>query len=146
MARKLKKELQIAYCAGILDADGHLGMRMRKNCIDFTVQIQMTDIEPILLFQELYGGNITKYQPKTKNSKEFYRWGVWSNKAIHILEDCFPYFTIKRKKAELAIKLLRLGRFNRKTLTQDVINRRREIVDEYKLLDSHRKYNRWGGV
>ena len=143
MARDLKRELKVAYCAGIIDGEGCISMRTRGNSIDYSVQVQMADIDPILVLQELYGGTVKQYKSKTKNSLPFFRWGLWANKAIYVLIDMLPYLTIKRRKAELAIKLINLGRFNRLTLTTDIKNQRAAIVLEYKSLTRQRYNNRW---
>ena len=146
MARDFERELKIAYCAGIIDGEGAVVMRIRGRAIDYTLQVMMIDKEPLLELQKLYKGNINKYQSRNPKHSDTYRWAIWGNQARKALEEMLPFLKIKKKKAELLIEIDKLGTFNRWNLTEEVTSKRITLIGKYKDLFRQRKNNRWKGA
>ena len=111
-------ELDKAYAAGLMDADGSFTLVKSKvkstskfyygaRCI-----VESTDIEIEHWFESLWGGStfccksVDKLIAEGKNWRPKWRWTVASKSAEKFLDDVYPYLKLKKPRA----RLLRLNR------------------------------------
>ena len=105
------EKTDLSYIAGIIDGEGYIcGVRhiTRKTKLvhyDVVVGIQMTTDLPLMLVQNIFGGNLTKRQPKG-NRKVIYRWEVLNSNAKALLLAINPYILVKKGQVEIALRML----------------------------------------
>lgn len=110
------KKIELAYLAGIIDADGTIGikknsysMRIVKDSGQATyserIHIRQVERPALELLAATFGGNIGTEDPHAKRGKPLYRWGQTDAKAVATLKALLPYLRIKRHQAENCIQL-----------------------------------------
>lgn len=106
-SRKVPPQTDIAYTAGIIDGEGHIGLYKQNpgyGLVSLRIVVQMACPKTVswLAWRWSLGvfKSINKTNPKYKNA---YVWIVRSADAEHILRLCLPYMITKRKHAHLAI-------------------------------------------
>lgn len=109
--------LRIEYLAGFFDGEGCISysqpfnretLRIHKK---YTVSTSQNLIEPLLLFQEAFGGHIYTRYPRTSSfSKQtHYVWVLSAQLPIlNFLEMMAPLLIVKKTKAEEAISRLKI--------------------------------------
>ncbi len=121
-------ETQKAYIAGMLDADGCVGISRRKSKSDayewdFAVRIVITNTNYDLIFwlKDVTGIGCA-FKNKTAQKKNWnvvHRWQVVSNQAIELLEEILPYMIIKRDRAEKCLNMPHQGHLGKKRSIED---------------------------
>lgn len=91
----------LAYLAGIIDGEGHIGLTDRKsegreNGTKLTIEVQMCDREPIDLLHETFGGSLIFRERKAPH-RGYWRWRVTHKAARECYEALLPYLRLKRK-------------------------------------------------
>lgn len=110
---KRPSEAEVAWFAGFCDGEGciYLHRRIKQgNRISYNLQMQIgSTYFPVLpKIQEMWGaGRITQSYESRSNRKPSYFWVANANNALYILETIYPYLTIKRSDAEIAISFQR---------------------------------------
>jgi len=109
-------ELDFAYLAGAMDADGYFtikrhtyGIRVVKDSknpsySERTGIKQTCDIIPKMIHKR-YGGYLSTQKPNTPNGKLLYSIELGHKKAIAFLKDIFPHLKIKKRQAEILFEL-----------------------------------------
>lgn len=101
--------LILAYLAGIIDADGYVTIQRSVHAgrpyFGAKVGIAGTSDEPHQLASLLWGGKVSRYEPKNPAHKAQYQWSRSGKEAAAILASILPYLRIKRPHAELALRL-----------------------------------------
>lgn len=109
-----------AYNAGLLDGEGHISVSDRPSgrggCV--TVGMTNTDLELLNPFL-VYGGTIGKPRIRGYGNKPQYGWAASSRNAITALEAMLPYLIRLKRKAELALIILKATPKKGKHLTED---------------------------
>jgi hypothetical protein len=97
---------QAAYMAGMLDADGHIGIyKHNSRYARVTVTVSNTDDPFLHWVKALTGvGSVCLQRKGTATTKPNYQWYCVSHAAVTFLEQILPYMHIKRARAELAIE------------------------------------------
>lgn len=108
----------LAYCAGVLDSDGYIGvrrstywMRTRKGGAQpiYSERICVKQAEPhaVVLLHELFGGHLLMAKPaaNTKRGRPLYSWSVTDLKAAECLKALAPYLRIKKQQAFNCLEL-----------------------------------------
>lgn len=112
--RRKQSTEEVAYLAGLMDADGYIGIckgrpqlgNTKNYGYTLTVNLTNTNYEVMEWVKERFGGNIYKRKmPKNKNWKQSYNWIVSSKKAEEVLRLIEPYLVIKKAQAQLGIEL-----------------------------------------
>lgn len=87
----------------------------------YIVQVVITNTDPRLVVwcRENFGGFIVSYDTYARSA---FKWCAHSKSCADILENCLPYFIIKRKQAEIAIAF-------RTTYSKAYIGRGRSVPD-----------------
>lgn len=125
-------EVNIAYLAGLIDADGHVGIhKVDKGRFAPVLSFVNTD-EELMKFvgSYLFGSYRTKKKYSNKHAT-IYEYQVREAKAlIHGLTLILPYLKSKRTKALYVLEYAESILDNKgKKLTPEVISYRREIKD-----------------
>jgi excisionase family DNA binding protein len=100
--------LDIAYIAGLIDAEGCLSIsqRRRKHVVyayDAVISINMTDELPIKFITEKAGGTYSKQSFKGKR-KSVYRYSIKCKSAEPVLALLIPYLIVKKEQAHLLLE------------------------------------------
>jgi hypothetical protein len=119
----MKKDRQalIAYAAGIIDGEGHVGITKRSpgktnGCINpsysIRITVKMNNAKAIDLLHGLFGGRISLASPRNSNiignySVYFpgFSWEVTGERAKRSLKLMLGFLRVKKRQAELAIML-----------------------------------------
>ena len=108
-----------AYIAGIIDADGSIGIYRAGMNYFAKVTVTMAEIEAVDLIHEMYGGTI-HVRPQVGDRRVMKVLSLAYNRARIVLEDILPYLRVKRQQAVLAIEV-------HKTVSKE---RRRELAEQ----------------
>ncbi|MBM2293777.1 hypothetical protein JQX09_17760 [Sulfitobacter pseudonitzschiae] len=99
----------LAYLAGVFDSDGYITINRseRKGVLYFGPQIGIsgTRPQPHNLAASIWGGKVSRYEPKNPRHRAQYQWSRQGAAAIPIIEAVLPYLLIKEDHALLAIDL-----------------------------------------
>lgn len=132
-------EADLAYCAGVIDSDGTIGIRKLRDdrrkpgysYVRYYEMLSLVQIEPqaVTLFKELFGGSsgVRKRRLKKRGSgvvrkkrkvgteryRDMYTWVIQSVKASSCLRSILPYLRIKSEQAANCLSF-------------------REVMEEYK--------------
>jgi len=90
------------YLAGYIDGEGCLSFR------DGRLAVSVDSIYPYTLrvFKSLYGGHIQKRSDRRRpNNRTSYKWRVYSERAVVLLEDVLPFLREKKPQALLCLAL-----------------------------------------
>jgi len=94
----------IAYIAGIIDADGWVGLtNTGGKILTIKIGVGMTDFQIPLMLKELYGGNLVTRENEGTNKKPLLLWTVKAKQAEKVLLDVLPYLRIKYNQAKLLL-------------------------------------------
>lgn len=113
----LEKKLLYAYMAGIVDGEGSISIisvaKLKRHVPRLT--ISNTNRAMIDLFEQEFGGKVRKRIWKTstarsnaKNWKPCFEWTLTAQMAASAVRLLYPYLRIKRRQAQLMLKLAKL--------------------------------------
>jgi hypothetical protein len=140
-------DLSVAYYAGIMDSDGHIGVnhvnkKLKRPGVAAVISITNRHRGILEEVQSSYGGGVHKRCSPSinKNWTQTYNWYCKGSTALEFLKAIYPHLRIKRRQAELAMEVLSLTA-NRETfrIGEDERNRRDAICAEMKVLNSFNK-------
>lgn len=102
-----------AYLAGIIDGEGYVGIKKTNNRTDCQnpqyherIQVRMIDETAISFLTEVLGGNYYKETEHSKYSKKpLYCYQASDKTAASIIKKLFPYLIVKKRQANLILKL-----------------------------------------
>ena len=107
-------ESDVAYCAGLVDGEGHIGIKRTKA---YRVQgrqtpgyharigIKMVNEEAIKFFTETMGGWYWTEKSSLANGRPYFVYQATDEKAAGILRCLLPYLRVKRAAAETVLQL-----------------------------------------
>ncbi len=141
------KQVTLAYLAGIIDADGTIGikrntygMRILKNSAapGYSERIHIRQVErPALeLMAATFGGNIGTHDPNAKRGRPLFYWGQTDKKATTTLKALRPFLRIKRQQAENCLALRKLKEQSKK---QRVAKNRGHVGSSHRTSDHSAK-------
>lgn len=96
------------YLAGFFDGEGHVSIvdtTGRGHC-RIGVEVVQVDPRPLVLFQEAFGGRITRrvHDGNPKHRVQ-HRWMAFSHEAADCLRSMLPFLIVKADIAQIAIRL-----------------------------------------
>lgn len=113
--RKIYRETDIAYLAGIIDGEGSITIgnySSNKKTGDHHYQtilsITNTDYSLLEWIKNTFGGSVWAYSEKQtpKNSRQkYYRYVATGNLLTHICELVLPYCICKKKQVEIMLEM-----------------------------------------
>ncbi len=112
--------LLLAYCAGVIDSDGTIGikrqsyaMRVVKDSSQPTyserVCVKQVEPEAVDLLHSLFGGYRFTAKASVRGGRPLFAWQVTDRKAAACLAELLSYLRIKRAQAEncLALRIVK---------------------------------------
>jgi len=111
----MQDDLTLAYLAGVMDSDGSFGMRrttygMRKRGEQtpvYSERVKLAQVVPVvpLMLKEIFCGHFCITKPYAKKGQPLYRWEGTQKVAARCIKALYPYLRIKKRQAEILIKL-----------------------------------------
>lgn len=106
----MPRETDLAYLAGVVDADGFVtaAMRTRVGTTEFHAQVGITGSsrEPHDLAAELFGGQVNMHRPSTRPGHLMqFHWQRNGLQAVPVITALLPYLRIKAHRAALVLDL-----------------------------------------
>lgn len=104
-------DTDLAYLAGIIDADGYvtMGRSVRKGVIYYGAQVGITGSrrEPHDLAASIFGGNVAAHSPTGGRSHHLtqFHWQRSGRKAAPIIEQLVPHLRVKHNRAQLVLDM-----------------------------------------
>lgn len=103
--------MDIRYLAGLVDGEGCIALRKRKDMPSnprpsymLVVQIAMTHEGVIKAVKESIGGAMSEIKwHRRMNNRPAYQWRLYAGAAAKFLEDVLPYLIVKKDEAQLGI-------------------------------------------
>jgi len=98
-----------AYLAGFFDGEGCVQVYQRKKnskYIQVIASAYQTLEKPLLLFKRRYGGKV-RPNKKRSNRKQSWTWYAYGKDAFFALSRMLPWLIVKKKKAKLALLVLK---------------------------------------
>lgn len=131
------KPVDLAYAAGIFDGEGYIGIEGGNGRNHHAVlKVQMVEGPVLHWLANTFGGTV-KFVRSTKPGqyRDQARWVRGSLKAVVLLEAVKPYLKLKRKQADLCIRLHREGLWKRRPVLYREIQRREELRINMQILN-----------
>lgn len=142
---------KILYAAGIIDADGYIGV-VRSATMNgyryFTPQVMVVnrDVRLMEWFKENFGGKFYLRKKRNDRVADHYMWRAVSSVAFPLLVAIEPFLIVKKKQAQLAIAfqeriyanpVVRKGRPKDKRLVAtEELKAREDIYHKFKALNA----------
>lgn len=105
----MSSEIDLAYLAGIVDADGHItinrSVRAGRVYFGAVIGISGTRREPHDLAASLWGGGVGSYAGTEAHHLPCFQWSRQGRSAATAIEALLPYLRIKADQAHLALAL-----------------------------------------
>lgn len=99
----------LAYLAGMIDADGYITITRanRRGRLYHAPQVGIAGTRPAphALAASIWGGTISRYEPRNPLHGAQYQWCRVGAAAVPVIEAIFPYLRVKVDQAALAIEL-----------------------------------------
>lgn len=113
---QIESDSVLAYCAGIIDADGSIGirrstyaMRVRKDATQpvYSERVCLKQVSPeaVDLLHGMFDGARYLQGPSARKGKPLYTWECTNLKAATFLQAILPHLRIKVAQAENCLKL-----------------------------------------
>jgi hypothetical protein len=134
----------LAYCAGVIDSDGSIGISYRNDrkgivgsCREIII-VKQVEPQAVELLHHLFGGSKWRGKSPSPTSQRQWAWGIYSLKAVFALKLLIPYLRIKQRQAKNLVELRRQKEKARRGLAPNRSARmtpalRRCIVRAYQL-------------
>lgn len=102
-------DLELAYLAGMIDADGYITVqrRLRENKVYFGVKVGIagTRAEPHELAAELFGGSVNSYVAKNRDHRPQFQWSRFGADAAVVITLIRPHLRVKHEQARVALEM-----------------------------------------
>lgn len=116
-------DTDLAYAAGVIDADGCITIAQHKNWHWIVVQVGMCDPIVVAWLTATFGGVVHTYADKKARRSPQNTWAISAKTAEGFLNSILPWLKLKRKQARVALFSRSLVRDGHK-LSTSVIQRR----------------------
>lgn len=106
----------LSWAGCYIDGDGYLAIRRKllatlrpKYELDLRV-VTTSNIGPNRL-RSILGGTVRRWSRNDGVRKDAYCWRLSGTRAIAALDALWPYFVVKRREADLAVRMFEQGRY-----------------------------------
>jgi hypothetical protein len=110
-------ETQMAYLAGMIDGDGHVGVykTMGRSNMRYRARVCVinTDVRLINWLLEVFGGFVKNNKSKNKNHKDRFVWQLADNDADEVLSLIRPFLVIKAEQTDLVLAYRKLQKISK---------------------------------
>lgn len=118
-------KLELAYCAGVIDSDGTIGIRRMTYAMrvvgdskapTYSERIAVKQVEPqaVDMLHRLFGGSMYMNDPSAKRGRPLHSWVVTDRKAAFALKSLLPFLRIKSMQAKNCLALRELKERSKK--------------------------------
>lgn len=120
----MHEPIELAYCAGVVDSDGHIGLHRKTYRVRIVgdaknityqprLQVKQIDSGAVELFKDLFGGHLyVDRNNKRGSARPINIWQVHSAAAGRALKALRPYLRIKTRQADIALEVCALNASN----------------------------------
>jgi hypothetical protein len=109
--------LTLAYLAGVIDSDGYITVthcvRKGRSYFSARVGIAGTRRQPHDLASSIWGGKVSRYEPKNPRHRAQFQWSRDGDGAVPVIEAIQPYLRIKGDQAQIALEVQEHVQFGR---------------------------------
>jgi hypothetical protein len=141
LANELTSEPEnLAYAAGIIDGEGHIGIRKDSEKY-FTDVVEVFNSNPniILFFHKNFGGIIKKSYKFRISKKPYYTWILSGLKTSLFLKNIYPFLMAKKNQADILFKFRdtfyeKYDTYNKNSIPKHIIEIRNKLYKELKQL------------
>jgi hypothetical protein len=152
----MNKRERLIYMAGFFDGEGCIGINKTTSAtksFGYRVEVQISQVkkEPLLFFQEKYGGGVylDKRSLINKNWQDCWHWCIAGRAAKKCLNDLLPFLINNKNKAKIALEFFSLPyldnsinsskctekqRNNALVTNENIIKKRKEIYNTFRRL------------
>lgn len=123
-----ERSILLAYCAGVLDSDGHIGVHVnwykvrsdrwresKQPTYQPRASVKQLDPEAIEVFADLFAGHCYVDKGNARGSaRPINVWQVHSAATGRVLTELRPYLRVKTRQADLALELCALNASKRR--------------------------------
>ena len=140
-----RRKQSIAYLAGMIDADGYIGITKAKPVTGntknprygLTVNVTNTSKQLMDWLVENFGGKVyTRKHLPGVNWKTTYNWIVTFGNASELLKLVEPFLVVKREQALLGIELIRDWVTDNRGTPPEEVSRREMIYRKFRELNA----------
>ena len=147
-------QLDWARLAAFLDGEGSIRVarqiknkatQMRWPIYTLLVAVDNTDLRLMSWLTSLFGGTIDDKCHKNRAAtgrRQLYRWRATKDERRVVLENCMPYFILKRKQAELGLSMLKTTSGKRGKRPPEKVMLQESICSELNALNLTRGKNK----
>jgi hypothetical protein len=140
-----KSNILHAYCAGIIDGEGWVGIGKSGKSYSAMLSVEMTDLAPINIFANTFNSIVKIESRRTKRGKIVYRCRLQRQKAREASKDMLPYLKEKYQQAELIIRYVNMVslwgnrlEMDKESLTPErILDKLSSMRDTVKILNQH---------
>lgn len=109
----------LAYCAGVIDSDGTIGVKKNSyaarvigDCTQASysarICVRQVSIQALTVLQETFGGSVRPAKTYTKRGRLMYSWEIRDQLAERALRRLLPHLRIKKEQAKNCLYLRQL--------------------------------------
>ena len=98
-------EILKSYLAGYFDGEGCVYITSKISRHRLEVSITSTDVAPLKLLKDIYGGFLCSRGPRDGNKNQW-NWQLRDQRAGKFIEDILPYSIIKAPQLHLGLEYL----------------------------------------
>lgn len=127
------KKTDLAYVAGIIDGEGHIGLHCRNDRkLRYRLRVSVSNTNEWLIqwLHFNFEGYVYEVIMKNPKWKKQWKWSLSSNMAMEFLKLVYPYLRIKKPQAEIAIEFQSQRRGSGHHLTDE----QRAVAEAHRLL------------
>lgn len=103
------KGVTLAYLAGILDGEGHVGIHLEKrqgyHYAVARIAVGMTNEAAVRALARVFGGTAKKRPPGLRGRKPVFLWQVTNKLATKVAKTLLPYLVVKAPQAACIVAL-----------------------------------------
>ena len=128
------KQVVYSYLAGFLDGEGSIYVCLvrRSKGINISVRVSISQSkrdEVLLLYKKNFGGSLTNAMVGKGKKKKIHFFYVASQVIAHnLIKILFPYLIMKRKQAELALRMFEIRNIKDEKSVKELLKLAKELA------------------
>jgi len=103
-------ELELAYIAGLLDAESSFLIYKLSNRPSYLLEVnyRKTDYNTLQYLADIFGGRVKPAPLSPRNIQDVWLWKLVSARAYSLLRHIYPFLRVKRRAAEICMEFFEL--------------------------------------
>lgn len=117
----------LIWAAGFFEGDGSVQITKNKKFLKYNLQINITNtqIEPLNIIQNIYGGRVRIHGKETDEHKESYRWVATQKIAEKFLDDISPFILYRHKQVKIGLDFIKNKTCGYSLTSEELLRRER---------------------